>query len=883
MKYFFFSLLVTLFCFTSEAQTWNELNDKVVEMYNIGQYEKGIPMAIHSMEIAEEKYGDTHPYYITSLGNLALLYETTLQYEKAITLYSKACDIQKKLTGNKSTKYAAAISRLGEVYYAQGVYEKAEPIFIETIAVYELIGEKNTDYANSLNDLALLYMDIGQYEKSELLYLRANEMRKDILGENNRDYPTGLDNLANLYLLMGKNEKALSLYTRSKEIRKIVLGENDPYYATSLNNLAELYRTTGDYKNAEPLYIQSMQIRKKALGEYHPYYANSLNNLALFYHTLGYDEKAEPLYLQAKDIIEKTLGKYHPYYYNTLNNLAFLYFDLGNFEKAEPLIVEATQIKIQDLKNTFTILSEKEKANYINKNTMLVTNDNSFLFNYKKSSPALVINNFNLQVFIKSLSLAAARSMISSVMGSTDPLLRQRFDEWKKNKIMLAKQYSLLPANRMAGIDRIEAKTEALEKELTRTSAAFRNGQGNLGIDMKSIQRKLQDNEAAIEFVRFRLFNKKVTDSVIYAAYILTKNAAMPVFVPLCEEKQLQQLFSSKGANSNSLVTSIYRGAGEENDNISVTKGDNLYRLIWQPLEPYLKGIKKIVYSPAGKLYTVAFNALPVGEGKILMDKYELQQYTSTRQVALRNDADKGRPKNILLFGDAQFSKKSTGITAVSTTNVWASLPGTADEVKKISQIFSQHHISEKSLLKLQASEENLKKLSGNSPQVIHLATHGFFLPEPVMNTGKMPSETFAQAQDPLLRSGLLLAGANDAWRGKVPSGGDEDGIATAYEISQLDLGRTKLVVLSACETALGDIQGSEGVFGLQRAFKMAGVDKMIVSLWQVPDKETGELMVSFYNNWLGGDTIGNAFYKAQSAMRKKYTPFYWAAFVLIE
>ncbi|MFZ1856983.1 MAG: CHAT domain-containing protein, partial [Chitinophagaceae bacterium] len=176
--------------------------------------------------------------------------------------------------------------------------------------------------------------------------------------------------------------------------------------------------------------------------------------------------------------------------------------------------------------------------------------------------------------------------------------------------------------------------------------------------------------------------------------------------------------------------------------------------------------------------------------------------------------------------------------------------------------------------------------LNGNSPQILHIATHGFFLPEPDKKREEnnfSNENTYTLADDPLLRSGLILAGGNYAWSGKTPIDGVEDGIATAYEISQLNLSNTELVVLSACETALGDVKGSEGVFGLQRAFKMAGVKKMIVSLWQVPDKETAELMTTFYNYWMKGKTINDAFTQAQADMRKKYAPFYWAAFVLVE
>jgi CHAT domain-containing protein len=177
--------------------------------------------------------------------------------------------------------------------------------------------------------------------------------------------------------------------------------------------------------------------------------------------------------------------------------------------------------------------------------------------------------------------------------------------------------------------------------------------------------------------------------------------------------------------------------------------------------------------------------------------------------------------------------------------------------------------------------------LSGHSPSVIHLATHGFFLPDPerkIKEGFSMEGQNVLQfAADPMLRSGFVLAGVNRVWSGRSPINGYEDGIVTAYEISQLDLRNTDLVVLSACETALGDIKGTEGVFGLQRSFKLAGVNNMILSLWKVPDAETAILMKGFYAYYLKGKTAREALAKAQQDMRQKYRPYYWAAFVLVE
>jgi len=233
---------------------------------------------------------------------------------------------------------------------------------------------------------------------------------------------------------------------------------------------------------------------------------------------------------------------------------------------------------------------------------------------------------------------------------------------------------------------------------------------------------------------------------------------------------------------------------------------------------------------------------------------------------------------NTLITANISRSENSEG---------WKNLSGTADEIKNIQTLFEKNKISTASFTQSNATEEQFKSLGGNSPSIIHLATHGFFLPDPEMKKeeGLAADErnAFTLADDPLLRSGIVLSGANRVWSGQTPIAGREDGIVTAYEIAQMDLSKTDLVVLSACETALGDIKGNEGVFGLQRAFKLAGVKNMLLSLWKIPDAETAELMSLFYGHYLKGMTARESLYQAQKEMRKKYTAFYWAAFVVIE
>ena len=875
---------------------------------SMGRYEKAEPMFLEAMEIDKKILGQNHSDYATVLDNLAGLYNNMSRFEKAEPLYVEVLTIRKKVLGENHVDYAASLNNLAVLYKRMGRYEKAEPMFEEAMSIYKkIVGENHSDYASIMLNKAGLYSNTGRYEKAEPLYKKVMAIWKKVLGESHPNCATVLIDLARLYQSMGQYEKAEPLLVEGIAINKKQLGETHPQYTASLANLAHFYSGMGQFEKAEPLYEEAMEIDKKRVGENHLKYAYDLSNLAMLYRNMGRYEKAEPLFMKAMEIQEKGLGENHPDYATNLIGLALLYMSMNGYEKAEPLLLQYTGIIIHNLENNFTNLSEEEKQSYLNSIVLTEKINNSFLYNYNKASSIAIQNISNTNLFFKGLILDETKKMLTFLEQSKDTIVKEIYNKWRTNKNVLSIQYSLPVTSRRTDIKQMEEITESLEKELTRRSSEFKKQQHSQHINTKDVQKGLEKDEAAIEFVKFRQLNKKKTDSIIYAAYIIRKNDSIPVFIPLCEEKQLQQLFDSAGKTASSMVSKLYRGL-KIKDKSSASLGTGLYKLVWAPLEPYLKGIKKISYSPAGKLYSIAFHALPADSNTLLIDKYALQQYTSTRQVALRtDDIQPTKPSGIVLFGDANFSMDSIalvkqrtnrpGTEVVSTSiytpqnrgsrgGVWNSLPGTAEEVKKIKGLFDHNKISTKSFIQTAASEENLKALSGKSPQILHIATHGFFLPEPdkkKREPGFDQGNTYTLADDPLLRSGLVLSGGNYAWSGKTPIEGIEDGIATAYEISQLNLSNTELVVLSACETALGDVKGSEGVFGLQRAFKMAGVKKLIVSLWQVPDKETAELMTTFYTYWMKGKSINESFTQAQADVRKKYSQFYWAAFVLVE
>ncbi|MFN8331277.1 MAG: CHAT domain-containing protein [Saprospiraceae bacterium] len=363
------------------------------------------------------------------------------------------------------------------------------------------------------------------------------------------------------------------------------------------------------------------------------------------------------------------------------------------------------------------------------------------------------------------------------------------------------------------------------------------------------------------------------------------------------------------GNHSETLYTS--RGASPVNSDISY----NLYDLLWRPMEKYLLDVRKIYYAASGLFYRINLDAVNLpGSKEILASKYYLLQLGSTRQLVEPTSMNFAS-NNAILFGGLKFdfdsekkvfdstAKKSGTLqiqpemaarSLINRGESWGFLPGTEKEVNEIEALLKKTGFNVTSVREYAGSEEVFKMIGqvSQSPRILHIATHGYFFPDPdrahsaksgvahdsaisegtakaASNKPKLEFGTkesvFKISEHPMLRSGLIMSGGNAGWKGEKTLEGREDGVLTAYEISQMNLSNTELVVLSACETGLGEIQGNEGVYGLQRAFKIAGVMYIIMSLWQVPDKQTSMLMTTFYKKWLEEKmSIPDAFHAAQ-------------------
>jgi tetratricopeptide (TPR) repeat protein/CHAT domain-containing protein len=874
--------------------------NNLAQLYSdMGQYEKALPLQEQALSIIKKALGDDHPTVAMCLNNLAAFYSRMGQYEKALPLQEQALKVRKKALGEEHPDVATSLNNLAQLYSEMGQYEKALPLQELALKVNKkALGEEHPNVAAILNNLALLYSEMGQYEKALPLIEQALLIRKKALGVEHPDAAASLSSLALLYSEMGQYEKALPLQKQALSVLKITLGEEHPNVATSLNSLAQLYSKMGQYEKALPLHEQALKVHKKVLGDEHPDVATSLNGLALLYFEIGKFEKALPLLEQALKVSKKALGEEHPSVAARLNILGLLYYKMGQYEKALPLNKKALEIHYKHLKNTLPSLSDMGKIALVKQidytyefyDGLLILNEP------KKNSVIFSVNN---NLFLNNLNLRSNENMRKSILTSNDTLLIADFETWLSLKRQYANVQSLsLHELKNNGIDlkALEDSIEIKERWLSKRSQAFQTEQQILELNYETLKANLNAEEATVMFHSFNYYNgKDWSDSTLYTAYIIRKDQKQPEMVYLFEQAALDTLLPAP--DTRSMMNNLYQ-----------TGDSALYNLVWKPLEPYLKGVKTAYVSPSGLLHKIAFAAVPLTDGSRLSDRYLLRQVLSGHDVVFKEDPavfNNSSTTTVALLGGINyeylpevkdtvyFSPLSLLPESTDRGTAFGYLPGTESEVSSIEKLLKNDKVNVTLLKGNNATEEQFKTLQGDkAPKVLHIATHGFFAPDPKRDLNKENSiclmgqeNRYTSAENPLYRSGLMLAGGNSSWTKKTTLPADQDGVLTAYEVANMDLSNTQLVVLSACETALGDVKGREGVFGLQRGFRLAGAKYMLISLWRIPDKETAEYMTKFYSELAKTNNIVTSYQTTQNYMKTTYPnePQKWAGMVLVE
>ena len=928
-----------------------------------GRHQAALPFYLEALSIKGKTLGVDHLDYAATLYQIGAIYLMTSQYDKALATFQKESTIKKTRLGEYNFDYVNCLINLSWSHHWMGHYDTALLLTQNLLILINQISKENSrEHATTLMNAARLYHRMGQYERSLRLYERALVMKRQVYGEHHFEYANALVDVGYFYhRILGNYEKALLLYQEALEIVEQTLEKNDPehhnifeklqfLYYLNLSHLGTVNYLVGRYNEALPFYKKALKVL--------PEFPSAMSNLANLYYSMGFHDSAFSLCQQISENLNHAVQK-GPDYISRVNNLAHLFYNIGKFDHALPwfensvistreilgrehpdyvnslnglgmvysashkdsLAVssfdEATNITLNYLSRTYTTLSEQEKIAILQKQALQFNFLPSYLFIKGLTQSPLVNKLYQNVITLKGMVLQDQHDVLHAIRKSGDSSILASFYKWRSAKAAQGLQQLLPLANRVLDLDSLENITNQLEQYLSYNSRAFRNQQKVDAITAKNISQELSKGHAAVEFLRFPLYNKKMTDSVLYAAIVVLPGDSIARFIPLFEEQQLQRLLRPYGGSTTGFnyIKRLYGSDTTSTETSEKTLNDSLFLLVWKPLEIHLKGINTVHYAPAGLLHRIAFKALRRNSSQLLINKYQLNQVLSTRSIVVETDKMKNpltasvwgnidynvtysnnissngpqtRGSDEINLGESFFSFY-TGDFYREKSRGWSPLPESKKEMEIIKKTLEKSGIPVSVVNGGMATEEVFKSLDGKSPQLLHVATHGFFLSIKDSNYSKIKAATgsnsFTIQQNPMFRSGLVLAGGNHAWKGEAIPVDSEDGILTAYEIAQMDLSSTEVLVLTACETALGDLQhANEGVFGLQRAFKLAGVKKMIMSLWQVPDKETVELMTLFYNNWLSGQTIREALNNAQITMKEKgHSPFSWAAFVIVE
>lgn len=773
----------------------------------------------------EKLFGASSIRLIEPLVNRGKIQLAKGDYTEAEKTAQRANQIAVKTYTENSTKTAATQRLLSDIYYTLGDYDKAESNIKKALVSQEKqFTRKHVEVAKSLSQLGLIKFYKGDSRKDvENMMLDARNIVGDKLGKDNPLYADILKNLAVVYISEKKYDLAFNSLTIAEAIWRAKTGTKNNINAASIYTLTgDVYYQQKNYKKADEFYSKAKKLYKDFFSESHPEYVKVLSKLSKVYY-MQKDYKA------AKANIEQSLNQYEGF-----------------------------------IKTYFPALSEREKAKYWNTIKGDFEFYNTLALGQLEDFRDLAGKVYNYQLLTKALLLSSSIKIRERILNSKDEELKAQYNEWVEKKELMTLALSMSPQQLVENeIDPavLAQEVERLEKDLSQKSELFGQSFENKRITYEDVIKSLKPNEVAIEMVRYRYFNHTFTDSVVYAALYVKNDFKRPRAIVLNDGHRLE-----------TRNFKYYRNAiiGKIHDDIS-------YDAFWAPIQKEIGTASTIYLSPDGVYNQINLEAIPTPDGKYILDNSNIVLVSNTKDIYLKKIKSRNAAENTA----AMFGNPSFYLTGASEASV-SQLPGTEKEINQIDFLLKQKGWNTKVYVEKSATEESIKDL--NNERIVQVATHGFYKPtEDVTLESELESNEAQLAKNPLMRSGLLLKGAGDLLDKTDFNYNMENGILTAYEAMNLNLDRTDLVVLSACETGLGQLEAGEGVYGLQRAFLVAGAKVLIMSMFKVDDDATQRLMLKFYQKWMNSGNLRQSFVDAKKELRADYPePIYWGAFMMI-
>jgi CHAT domain-containing protein/tetratricopeptide (TPR) repeat protein len=885
----------------------------LVDLYQAqGLSARAEPLIARATSIGEAALEQNPPNVANALLQLVVFYFRQGLLARAEPLFERALAIQEAAAGKSHPQVAETLYTYAVACALQGLYGRAEPLYERALAIREAaLGKSHPSVADPVVGLGNLYLAQGLYTRAEPFLERALAIRQAAYGEKSLPVARALGSLGSLYMSQGLYERAEPLLKRSLAIWEALVGKSAPEVAKPLSRLGNLYLSQGDYRRAEPLLKRALAVSEAAFGRNDPEVADALHNLGNLSSAQGLYGQARPLYERALAIRRSTFGENNPRDAETLNRLAVAQLSQHRLDKALPLFTRALAISEQRLRQDALGFSEETLARFL----QFLRTDEERLYALLRAYP----DNARVRrlalgaaLLFKGRSVEESSNISRTIYQSLGAQGRDTLERLRGLRAQLAQLSLQGPgsaslADYQRRLEELSEQSAALEADLAKRSAPLRE-LATLPSPAEVVDRvaaALPRDGALVELIAYvdrPLVPTPGTPEahrpgeLRYLALVLFPDATI----------RFRDLGPAGPIDSAAMHL---RHALTNRDVAFEASAQALYQRAFQPLLPLLGTTRRLFLSPDGQLALVPFAALHDGQ-QFLVDAFDFTYLPSGKNL-LSPPQESNTPGSVVVLADPDFSaslpagphsQEATRTRAIPSLpgehffstlrtelaqRAWAlaPLPGTRQEAKAIQRLLPQAQL----FLGPEATKARLLQLP--PPGVLHVATHGFFLdhaPEPtasraVGHFGALSDPPpAARPPDPLLRSGLILAGARaQASSGSSPTPPSDGGLVTALELAGLNLWGTQLVVLSACDTGRGDVKPGQGVYGLHRAFLVAGAETVVMSLWKVDDETTRALMEAYYSNLLAGQGRATALREAMRALRRTQPhPYAWAPFI---
>jgi CHAT domain-containing protein/tetratricopeptide (TPR) repeat protein len=795
------------------------------------------------------------------------------EFRQAIPLAERAAALEESLGSREPLDLAYAIHNVAGLYASVGQYAPAEPLALRALSLYEkALGPDHWGLAMPLNTVAALLSEQGRNEKAEPFLVRVLELREKTLGPDHPDFGMSLNNLGTLYIRMGRLEDAKPLFARSLEIFERLLGPENPNLYYPFLNLGRLYleSNSGEPGEVERLFARALAIAEKTWGAESLNTASVTANLGWVHWNAGELGKAEACFSKALGIYERRLGPDHRDVCVVLRELGGVIAAAGRTTDAIRRFAHLSDMRERDLTRNLAAGSEQAKLDYLEITNGDMSQSISLHMYEAPEDPAAMRVAVESVLRRKGRILDEVTDQIAALRRNAPPDDQQLFDELASARARLSEFVLRGPEAAPNGEyrktrDELESKIDRVEGQLSSRSSRYRAQLSPVTLD--AVRKEIPAHTALIEIARFtpvefvKSHPRTVYKQPRYVAYVLFPTGDVR-WADLGDASLVDDLVKQ----ASMALRDPRRG-----DSRAATR--QLYDRVMRPIRPLLGRATHLLISPDSLLHLVPFAALLDEHDRYLVERYAICHVSSGRDLVRRGGLRDSSSASLIVaapdFGQTAEGAPVAATRATDISRVRFRTLSTAElEAREVAQLIGESAI----LTGTRATETSLKQCA--APRVLHIATHGFFFDEASLESVDTPSPT-----NWLLRSGLALAGAN-----RRDGGNGEDGILTAMEASGLDLWGTKLVVLSACDTGVGGVRTSEGVYGLRRALVLAGSETQVMSLWSVDDRATRDLMVAYYKELLSGAGRAEAMQRVQRALLKdpkRRHPSYWAAFIV--